>query len=123
LGWVLAAFCGLLLLQRWLGPRGGGSLPAGMVQVCGKVPLDAKQSLHLVRIGQRLLVLLESPQGMQRLAEITDPDEVRRLLQPHSATAQDFSPQPAARRSSRLGRGDNPGRDWIESRATAGKGN
>jgi flagellar biogenesis protein FliO len=96
LGWVLAAFCGLMLVQRWLGPRAGGSLPAGMVQVCGKVPLDAKQSLHLVRIGQRLLVLLESPRGMQRLAEITDPSEVRRLLQPHSPATQGFNSYPAA---------------------------
>jgi flagellar biogenesis protein FliO len=51
-----------------------------MIQLCGKVPLDAKRSLQLVRVGQRLLVLLESPQGMQRLAEISDPTEVARIL-------------------------------------------
>lgn len=52
------------------------------IELCGKVRMDARQSLHLVRVGQRLLVLHESAQGVQRLAEITDPDEVERLLGP-----------------------------------------
>ena len=81
-GIVLAMFGGLMVVQRLLTPRAAATLPAGAIQVCGKVPLDAKQSVHLVKIGERLLVLLESPQGMQRLAEITDPQEIRSLLDP-----------------------------------------
>jgi flagellar biogenesis protein FliO len=80
IGAVVAVFFALVLAQRWL-PRKRQSLLHGRVQVCGKVPLDSNQSLHLVRLGQRLLVLLESPQGMQCVAEITDPSEVRRLLE------------------------------------------
>ncbi len=86
-GVVLAVFAAVVLVQRLLVPRTSVPLPNGAVQVCGKVPLDSKQSLHLVRIGTRLLVLLESPQGMQRMAEITDPDEVRRLLDPKQGSS------------------------------------
>ena len=83
LGIAVSMFVGLVWVQRLFGPTTSG-ISTGAVHVCGKVRLDAKQSLHLVRIGQRLLVLLESPQGMQRLAEITDPDEVERVLTPTS---------------------------------------
>jgi hypothetical protein len=77
---VLAAFFALVLAQRrWL-PRSQPSTCNGLVKVCGKMALDSKQSLHLLRIGQRLLILLESPQGMQCVAEITDAHEVRQLL-------------------------------------------
>lgn len=76
-GIVLAMFAGLMAVQRILTPPVASNLPASAVQVCGKVPLDSKQFVHLVKIGERLLVLLESPQGMQRLAEITDPAEVQ----------------------------------------------
>jgi flagellar biogenesis protein FliO len=78
---VLGLFLGLILVQRWLVPRDRVLLTNGLFQICGKVSLDGKRSLQLVRVGQRLLVLLESPQGMQRLAEISDPTEVRRLLE------------------------------------------
>ncbi|MCP4194896.1 MAG: FliO/MopB family protein [Planctomycetaceae bacterium] len=78
-GVILAIFAGLMLLWRLAKGRDSG-LPADLVEVYGKVPLNGKQSLHLVRIGGRLLVLIESSQGMQRLAEISDPDEVQSVL-------------------------------------------
>jgi flagellar biogenesis protein FliO len=80
LGVVLAIFAALVFAHRVLAGSRQFTLPAGAIEVCGKVPFDAKRSLHLVRVGSRLLVLLESAQGIQRLAEITDPQEVQRLL-------------------------------------------
>jgi len=82
LGIVLSLFAAFVLGHRLLVPRTRAALPPGAVEVCGRVPLAAKQFVHLVRVGERLLVLLESPQGVQRLAEITDPGEVQRLLHP-----------------------------------------
>lgn len=87
-GLVLAVFFALVLVQRrWFsGPRHASF--NGLVKVCDKVALDSKRTLLLVQIGQRLLILLESPQGTQCAAEITDPAEVRRFLEGET-TAQD----------------------------------
>lgn len=51
-----------------------------MIQVYGKVALDPKQQLHFVRIGRRLLVLVQGPQGVQHVTEFEDPEEVQRIL-------------------------------------------
>lgn len=82
LGGGFGLFLAIMIVQKLFVSGAQAPLPAGAIQVCGKVPLDSKQSLHLVLIGQRLLVLLESPHGMQRLAEICDPEEVQRLVGP-----------------------------------------
>jgi flagellar biogenesis protein FliO len=78
----LGVFLALILVQRLFVPGKPTAISRDAIEVCGKVPFDAKRTLHLVRVGSRLLVLLESPQGMQRLAEITDPEEVQQLLSP-----------------------------------------
>lgn len=52
----------------------------GVIQVYGKVALDQKQQLHFVRIGQRLIVLVQGPQGVQHVTEFEDPEEVQRIL-------------------------------------------
>ena len=80
IGLMLAIFAGLVLVWRVMAAR-SSSLPSSLVEVYGKVPMTGKQSLHLVRIGSRLLILIESNQGMQRLAEITDPEEVRSVVE------------------------------------------
>ena len=75
---VLGIVAGLALV--WRLTRGGErNLPSDLVEVYGRVPLNPKQHLHLVRVGNTLLVLIESAQGLQRLAEITDPDEVQNI--------------------------------------------
>ena len=84
LGILVTVFLGLVWVQRLFGQQGTSRLPADAVEVCGKVRLDAKQLIYLVRVGDRLLVIHESPHGVQRLAEIADPDEVQRLLDPRS---------------------------------------
>jgi hypothetical protein len=76
---VVGLFLAIVFAQRIWTPR-RGMQAANLIEVCGKVPLDAKQYLHLVRIGERLLVLLQSPHGVQRVTEITDAAEVARML-------------------------------------------
>ncbi len=89
---VLGVFAAVVLIQRWLtAPRRAG-LPSDVIQVCGRVPLNARQRLLLVRVGERMLILLESPQGVGRLAEITDPAEVARLVDRTSAESMAASP-------------------------------
>lgn len=79
-GVVLSLFVGLLIVQRIWFPKSFVPTAEGVVQVYGKVALDKKQQLHFVRVGGRLLVLLQGPQGLQHVTEIDDPEEVQRVL-------------------------------------------
>jgi flagellar biogenesis protein FliO len=89
---VLGIFATAVIIQRWLSAPRRTSLPSDVIQVCGRVPLNARQRLLLVRVGERMLILLESPQGVGRLAEITDPAEVARLVDRTSAQSMAASP-------------------------------
>lgn len=76
----LALVLGLYFLFVWvmrkINPMGNGGLPSEVVEVLGQVPFGAKRSLQMVRLGPKLLLLLNSPEGTQSIGEITDPDEV-----------------------------------------------
>lgn len=77
LGIVLAAFFGL----TWLLKRGGaktnnGAIPNQVVQILGRAPLNGKQMMQLVRLGDKVLLLAISPTGTESLGEIVDRDEV-----------------------------------------------
>lgn len=88
--WKTAAALGLVclgifgvarLLRRNSRSLWKSRLPVEAVEVLGQRPIDARNSLRLVRCGSRLLVLAVSPTGgLSPLSEITDPDEVKRLV-------------------------------------------
>ena len=92
----LAVVVGLFFLVMWLVrrhlPRGMGPLPGDVLEVLGRAAVGQKQSVTLLRLGDRLLLVAISAGGIETLSEITDPDEVTRLLgicrqaQPQSAT-------------------------------------
>ncbi len=75
---------GLFLMFAWLGKKnmkpGSSRLSKEIIQVLGKSQLSGKQQLELVRVGQKLLLLCVTPNGVETLTEITDPTEVERLL-------------------------------------------
>lgn len=84
---VIAAFAvvlGLIFLLRWgakhwFAPQLGlGTTRA--VQVLARSPIAARQSVVLMRVGRRLLVIADNGSQMNSLAEITDPDEVATLV-------------------------------------------
>lgn len=83
----------LIFLTRWamrkaanrvggmssqLGP--GGRAPSGVLTVLARYPVGRGQSLVLLQMDQRVLLLNQTTQGFQTLAEITDPEEVASLL-------------------------------------------
>ncbi|HUG93447.1 MAG TPA: flagellar biosynthetic protein FliO [Planctomycetaceae bacterium] len=76
----LAAVLAMILVGARLwkkhGPLGRTGLPAEAVDVLGRRVLDPRQSIFLVRLGSRMLVLGSTPAGLSTLAEITDPVEV-----------------------------------------------
>ena len=61
----------------------------GLMETLTTVQVAPKVRLHLVRLGSRLLLLHLTPQSVERVAEITDPDEVRELLAAHYAGADE----------------------------------
>jgi flagellar biogenesis protein FliO len=112
----LAIVVGLFLLVAWVLRRGMPKqtplLPSGILEVLGRAPLVGRQQVHLVRLGNKLLLLAITPGGIETLTEVTDPVEIDRLAGicrqsgPFSSTKAftqllgEFSdPQPAKRGS------------------------
>ena len=77
---VLALFFAVAWLMKRQLPAGGWALPRGVLYVLGRAPLAPRQYVHLVRLGNRLLLVAVSPAGAQTLAEVTDADEIERLI-------------------------------------------
>lgn len=83
LGTLAALLVGAALAARVL--RGvatgrGDGLPTTALDVLGSRKLDHQSSLHLVRIGRRVIAVGTSPAGINALTEIGDPQEVASLL-------------------------------------------
>lgn len=93
----LAVVLGLFFVVAWALrrglPRGAALLPSDVVEVLGRTPLAARQFAHLVRCGNKLVLIHLAPGSARTLTEITDPVEVDRLsgicrqAHPRSATA------------------------------------
>ncbi len=79
----LAVVLGLFFLVVWFarrnGPKGGLLLPSEVLEVLGRSPLTARHQMHVVRFGNKLLLLSVTPAGAEPLAEIDDPAEVERV--------------------------------------------
>ncbi len=88
---VLGLFFGVLWIMRRGMPKGTRALPGEVVESLGRAPLAGRQQMHLIRFGQKLLLVSLSPSGAETLSEITDPAEVDRLAglcqQTHSQSA------------------------------------
>ncbi len=79
LGIVLGMFFVLAWIMRCFTPQGLGVLPSEAFEVLGRAPLAGRQQAHLLRCGNKLLLVSVTPTGAETLAEVTDPDEVERL--------------------------------------------
>lgn len=66
------------------------SLSRDAVESLGRRSIEPKVAIHLVRCGNRILVLGVSPDGARTLSEITDPSEVRQLME--ACQGRDFRP-------------------------------
>lgn len=95
---VLGTYFGFVWLVRRFYPAANSQLPSEVVQVLGKTPFGPKQDLQLVRLGSKLVLLLNSPEGTHPIGEITDPAQVE-----HFASV-------CQSRRSRLGRAANQSR-------------
>lgn len=77
---ALALVIGIILIAAKLmkkhNPLAAKTLPREVIEVLGKRPLDARQSIHFVRCGSRILILGSSAAGLETLSEVLDPVEV-----------------------------------------------
>jgi|GEM_PF-5376026 len=77
---VLSVFFILAWLMKRATPVGGGLLPKEVFEKLGSVPFTSKMQLHLFRLGGKLILASVTPDGMEAVAEITNPDEVIHLV-------------------------------------------
>ena len=76
---VLGLFAALIWFSKRFAPSGSAALPREAVERLGQAPLAGRQSMQLIRIGNRLLLVAVSTNGTETLTEITDPVEVEHL--------------------------------------------
>ncbi len=82
-GSSLAVVLGLFFVFAWVmrrtTPGGLTLLPSEVVEILGRAPLASRQQVHLLRLGNKLLLVSVTQAGVETLSEVTDPEEVDRL--------------------------------------------
>lgn len=77
---VLAGIIAVILFGSRLwkkhGPRLSSSIPTEAIDILGKRNVDSRQSIYLIRLGSRIIVVGSTANGLQTLSEVTDPVEV-----------------------------------------------
>ena len=82
-GSSLAIVLGLFFAVAWITrrslPKSAAALPTEVIEVLGRAPLAGRQQMHLLRVGNKLVLVSITPAGAETLAEITDAVEVDRI--------------------------------------------
>ncbi len=77
---VLGLFFACAWLMRRSGPKPTSPLPNEAVAVLGRIPLAARNFAHLLQVGNKLVLVSVTPDGVTPITEVTDSVEVQRLL-------------------------------------------
>lgn len=97
---ALAVVLGILLALRGAMKRMGGSglfagargaRPSGVLEILARYPIARGQSLMLLKLGRRIVLVHHYGPAVTALSEVTDPDEVASLLSRLEAGAVDGS--------------------------------
>lgn len=67
---TLLAVCGIAFVVLYGARRLGVGRPRGPVQLLGHLPLEARRSVYLVKVGSQVLVVGASEAGLVRLGEV-----------------------------------------------------
>ncbi len=123
---VLGLFLGLVWLMRRGMPKGTRLVSNEVVEVLGRAPLAARQQMHVIRFGNRILLVAVSPTGAETLAEINEPAEVDRLAgicqQAHTHSATNAFKQIFRQFAERPDRAAKLGRTAAASQTSADAG-
>ncbi|MFT5300516.1 MAG: flagellar biogenesis protein FliO [Mariniblastus sp.] len=76
---VLGLYFAFVWAMRKINPSSNRGIPPEVIDVLGQIPFGPRRNLQLVRLGSKLLLLLNSAEGTQSLGEITNPSEVEYL--------------------------------------------
>lgn len=57
-----------------------GRSPSGVLEILGRYPISRGQTLVLLRLDRRIVLLSQTPAGFSTLSEVSDPDEVASIL-------------------------------------------
>jgi flagellar biogenesis protein FliO len=83
-GGSLTAVLGLFFLVAWMlrraSPGRAGNLPPEVFETLGRAALASHQQVHLLRCGNKLLLVSVTAGAAETLTEISDPAEVERLV-------------------------------------------
>lgn len=125
IGLAIAAWVGVRVLARANGGLGamlgaGGRAPSGLLEVLGRYPVGRGQTLVLLRVDRRVLLLSQASGGrlgmsstFTTLSEITDAEEVASIL---VKARDDESSESSARFSAMLGRAGQAYETPLEGR-------
>jgi flagellar protein FliO/FliZ len=67
---TLAAVCALALVVLWGARRLGVGRPSGPIELYGHLPLDARRSIYLVRVGEQVFIVGVGEGGFTKLGEL-----------------------------------------------------
>ncbi len=92
---ALAFVVGLFMLLAWAVkrrlPKSSQLLPSDAVRILGRVALGTRQFGHLLQLGNKLILVSVNQTGVEKLAEIDEPQEVVRLIGLCGRTSSDGS--------------------------------
>jgi flagellar protein FliO/FliZ len=71
---TLIAVCGLAFVVLWGARRLGIGRPSGPIELRGHLPLDARRSIYLVKVGEQVFVVGVGEGGFTKLGEIPATD-------------------------------------------------
>jgi flagellar protein FliO/FliZ len=67
---TLAAVCGLAVVVLWGARRAGVGRSHGPIELVGRLPLEARRSIYLVKVGGVVLVIGAGDGGLTKLGEV-----------------------------------------------------
>lgn len=77
---VLGAFFLLVWFTRRALPKAASGLPTEAFEVLGQAGLQGRQSVQLLKVGNKIVLIALTAGGAQPLSEITEPAEIERLV-------------------------------------------
>ncbi len=117
---VVGGYLALVVVLRKFSGGGQQGIPAEVVSVLGNLPYGHKQNLRLVRLGSKLVLLLNGPEGTHPIGEITDPGEVDYLVSlcEGKRAIRPAAPSPSLRRTVQTVPADSTVRGITDERLT-----
>lgn len=80
LAFVVGVFLFIMSLIKRNLPPSLQLLPTDAATIVGRMQLTGKQFAHLIKLGDKLALVSISPSRIDTITEVTDPDQVARLL-------------------------------------------